>query len=261
MSGGVGKSTLTYNLAYHLHHNQGARVLIVDCDPQASLTTFMGKSPNSFSKTLTNSILDPDVPLEIVREFDWCHLAPTNINLATCEVKLGGVMEKERQLQKVLAKEEQNYDVILLDCPPSLAQIAINCLAAAQKLLVPIQTEYKSVEATINLLRFTVGITKQLNPRLDVFGIVPTMFDSRVKSHNIAIQTIDSMFEKLKVSPVFAKTKIFEPVPRGIDFATATRKHIPLAVLNKKHKALKVLDQIALEMYPQTSQLKEIVNA
>lgn len=245
MSGGVGKSTLTQNLGYHLASDYGAKILLLDFDPQASLTTFMGKSPTSFSETISNSMLDLKLPLPLVDEFEWCTLAPANIYLAQCEIKLGGVMQKETRLKQVLEKVSGDYDIILIDCPPSLGQLAINCLAAADNLLIPIQTEYKSVEATINLLQMTFEITQQINPYLKVFGVVPTMFDSRVNSHKEAIEMIKEVFEKLKANPLFKDTIIFDPVPRAIDFATATRQHLPLGLHRKSHPALAVLSDIA----------------
>ena len=245
MSGGVGKSTLTQNLGYHLASDYEANVLLVDVDPQASLTTFMGKSPTSFSETIANSMLDLNFPLPLVDEFDWCTLAPANIYLAQCEIKLGGVMQKETRLKQLLKTVSDDYDIVLIDCPPSLGQLAINCLAAADNLLIPIQTEYKSVEATINLLQMTFEITRQINPQLKVFGVVPTMFDSRVNSHKEAIEMITEVFVKLRANSLFESTTIFDPVPRGIDFATATRKHLPLGLHRKNHPALAVLSDIA----------------
>lgn len=245
MSGGVGKSTMTQNIGYHLATGYGAKVLLLDFDPQASLTTFMGKVPTSFEQTVSNCLIDPELPLPLSKDFDWCDLAPTNIYLAHCEIQLGGVMQKEMRLKRVLEKAGQDYDITLVDCPPSLGQLAINCLAAADNLLIPIQTEYKSVEATINLLKMTFEITQQLNPHLKVFGVIPTMFDSRVNSHKEAIEMIEEVFTKLRANPLFKETIIFEPVPRGIDFATATRNHVPLALHRKKHPALSILNNIA----------------
>lgn len=248
MSGGVGKSTMTQNLGYYLATEQGARVLLLDFDPQASLTTFMGKAPTSFSKTVANSMLDLSVPLPIEEDFSWCHLAPTNIYLAQCEIKLGGVMQKETRLKQVLSHDTGQYDITIIDCPPSLGQLAINCLAAADNLLIPIQTEYKSVEATINLLQMTFEITRQINPELKVFGVMPTMFDGRVNSHKEAVEMIKDVFERLRNNPLFSDTIIFDPVPRGIDFAAATRKHIPLALYKKNHPALPVLSDISSQI-------------
>lgn len=248
LSGGVGKTTLTQNLGFHLNKEHGAKVLLVDIDPQASLTTFMGHSPTGFKTTITDSILDTNQQLTIV-DCDWCHLAPTNIYLAKCEIKLGGVMQKEMRLKMVLDKVKDGYDIILIDCPPSLGQLAINCLAAADNLLIPIQTEYKSVEATINLLGMTYEIVGQINPELKVFGVVPTMYDSRNKSHKESIEMITGVFEKVKKNPLFQNTVVFNPIPRRIDFATATRKHCPLALHIKNHPALKKLSTIAEAIY------------
>lgn len=243
MSGGVGKSTLTMNLSYHISHDLEKRVLLIDADPQASLTTFMGVSPFELDKTLLHSLLDKE-PLPIINNEFWCDLAPANIFMSQAEIKLGSELRREYRLADAIKKVSDDYDVVLLDCPPSLGLLSVNCLVAAHYLFIPIQTEYKSVEATINLLQTTYETAQEINPDLLVAGAIPTMHDERTSQAKKALQTITDIFTSLKQNDFFASTEIFTPIPRRTDFANATAQHIPLAKLAPKHPGLKPLQEI-----------------
>ncbi len=245
MSGGVGKSTSTQNIGYHLATSHGCKVLLVDCDPQASLTTFMGFAPTEYKSTITDSFLDPTTPLFIESTPEWCDLAPTNIYLSRCEIELGGKIQRELQLKKILSKVKDSYDLILVDCLPSLGLLAINCMSAADYLIIPIQTEYKSMEATINLLKMTYEITQAVNPQLQILGVIPTMYDKRLVQHQNSLRQIKDMFAKLKANSLFANTEIYDPIPRSTQFGNAASNHIPLAQFQPGHAAIKSLEKIA----------------
>jgi len=244
MSGGVGKSTLTMNLGYHLAVDHKKQVLLVDMDPQASLTTFTGLTPFEMPKTIFHSILSRE-PLAIESGVVHCDLVPSNIFLAQAELKLASELRREYRLSDMLVTVASSYDIILIDCPPSLGLLSVNCLVAADLLLIPIQTEYKSVEATINLLRTTYEIANQVNPYLRVLGAVPTMYDERTSQCRQALDTIEEVFKSLKDNPSFKEAMVFPPVPRRTDFANATVKHLPLALYAPRHSALVSLQAVA----------------
>ncbi len=253
MSGGVGKSTSTQNLGFHLSKDFGASVLLVDCDPQGSLTTFMGFSPLRYRTTIVDSFQDLSTPLFIEKEVEWCDLAPANIYLSRAEITLGGMLQKELQLKRILAKVKDEYDIILVDCLPSLGILAINCMSAADYLIIPIQTEYKSMEATVNLLKMTVELTQQVNPDLEVLGVIPTMFDSRLNQHKSSLSQINEVFTMLRANPLFANTVIFDPIPRSTQFSNASKNHVPLGEFQPKHPAIPTLINVAGQILNQAN--------
>lgn len=244
MSGGVGKSTLTMNLAHHLQE-AGKRVLMVDMDPQASLTTFLGINPFEMESTIYHGLITQHLP-SVVTDLLGCSLIPANIYLSHAELELAAVLRREYRLEQVISKVSDQYDLILIDCPPSLGLLSINCLVAANYLIIPIQTEYKSGEATINLLQTTYEIAQQINQNLQVIGAVPTMYDERTSQSRRALQTITEVFGQLKgTSTSFKDTIVFPPIPRRTDFANATSEHLPLAIYAPKHPAIEPLAIVA----------------
>ena len=244
MSGGVGKSTLTVNLGYHLAHDYSKRVLLIDMDPQASLTTFLGVSPLEAKSTIYQGLLSKEFE-PLVSESAECDLISSNIYLAQAELKLASELRREYKLADVLAKNSSAYDIVLIDCPPSLGLLSVNCLVAADYLLIPIQTEYKSVEATINLLQTAYEIAQEVNPDLRVLGAIPTMYDERTSQSKRALQTIKEVFQSLQSNQSFKGSIVFTPIPRRTDFANATAEHLPLAKYVPRHDALVPVELIA----------------
>lgn len=244
MSGGVGKSTLTMNLGYHLQKDIGKKVLLVDMDPQASLTTFMGLSPFDLDRTIYETLTSKD-ELPIINKLHECDLVPANIYLAQAELQLASELRREYKLSDAINKVNDDYDLILIDCPPSLGLLSINCLVAANYLLIPIQTEYKSVEATVNLLQTTYEIAQEVNPDLLVVGAVPTMYDDRTTQSKRALQTIQEVFKELKQTPSFEQSQVFPEIPRRTDFANSTSEHLPLELYSKQNTAITALKDIA----------------
>lgn len=244
MSGGVGKSTLTMNLGFHLAQNLSKRVLLVDMDPQASLTTFLGVNPFDVESTIYQGLLSKELH-PLASEAAGCDLIPSNIYLAQSELQLASELRREYRLADALSKVSGSYDFVLIDCPPSLGLLSVNCLVAADYLLIPIQTEYKSVEATINLLQTTYEIAQEVNPNLRVMGAIPTMYDERTSQAKRALQTIQDVFESLQKNPSFKGSVVFEPIPRRTDFANATAAHLPLARYSPRHVAVKPIEAIA----------------
>ncbi|MEB3884085.1 ParA family protein [Lyngbya sp. CCY1209] len=236
--GGVGKTSLTMNLGYALAKRK-RRVLLVDLDPQASLTTFCGIDPTELDATLYEALFDKG-ELPIQKTENLTDIVPTNITLSVAEMELVGAMNRERRLKLALEPVADRYDYILIDCPPSLGLLAILGLAASTHLLVPIETEFKSYFGTGLLLETVARVRKHLNPTLEFAGFVPMKYDRRRSQHG---RTYDQMRKELT-----ALAPVFEPVPDSTAFPDAAEERKPLALYKPKHPAVKVLKRIAEEI-------------
>ncbi|MBF2057572.1 MAG: ParA family protein [Cyanobacterium sp. T60_A2020_053] len=170
-SGGVGKSTLTMNLGYHLSQNY--KVLIIDFDPQGSLSLFMGLEPSELDATIYDSLInDEPLPIHSFSEGNL-HLVPSNIKLSGAELELVTADMRDLRLVDTLSTIKDNYDFILIDCPPSLGILSYISLVASTHILVPIQTQYKSFCGTELLLSTVARVKKRANRDLEVLGFVP----------------------------------------------------------------------------------------
>lgn len=234
-SGGVAKTTLTMNLGYHLAKRK-KRVLLLDMDPQSSLTTFMGIEPEELEKTIYEAIISEE-ELPICANIHGMDIAPANINLCAAEIELVSALMREFRLKNTLEPYLPQYDFILIDCPPSLGILTIISLVAATHLLVPIQTQFKAFQGTDLLLRTVDSLKKSANKKLAFAGFVPTMYDGRTAQESRMYGAI-----KEQLSPI---ATVFDPIPRSIAFADATENKMPLAVYKAKHPAVKVLKKIA----------------
>ncbi|GAB1544611.1 AAA family ATPase [Scytonema sp. NUACC21] len=234
-SGGVAKSTLTQNIGYHLAQKKH-RVLLIDMDPQASLTNFMGVEPETLEKTVYDAIVDEE-PLPIYPEkIHGLWLAPTNINLSAAELLLPAATAREYRLKEALSPILNNYDFILIDCPPSLGILSILSLTAATHILVPIQCQFKSFLGTDLLLGTVERVRKKLNKNLQIAGFIPTMLDSRTAQES---RTASAVQEQLS-----SVATVYPPIPKTIAFADASERRLPLALFDKSHSAVKVLKKI-----------------
>src|SRR5436190_6823600 len=179
--GGVGKTTTTINLGAALAEF-GRRVLLVDFDPQGSLSVGLGLNPHEMDKTIYNLLMDRTTRLEDVvmpTGVPGLHLLPSNIDLSAAEVQLVHEVAREQTLQRVLAPAIAAYDVILIDCQPSLGLLTVNALTASDGVIVPLECEYFALRG-VALLKNTIDKVKErLNPDLQVEGILGTMFDGR----------------------------------------------------------------------------------
>lgn len=183
--GGVGKTTTTVNLGVGLA-NAGKKVLLIDADPQGSLTISLGYAqPDNLKFTLADAMTrvltdEPILPGEgILHHEEGVDLLPANIELAGMEVSLVNAMSRETVLRQVLDNVKGQYDHILIDCQPSLGMLTVNALAAANRVLIPVQAEYLPVKGLEQLLRTISKVKRQLNPKLQIDGILLTMVDSR----------------------------------------------------------------------------------
>jgi len=235
-AGGVGKTTVTMNVGYHLAE-AGKRVLLLDMDPQASLTTFMGVNPDKQEQTVYNALVD-GVPFPICHDLHSMDLAPSNEDLSAAERMLSDEVLKELTLKNVLEPISGNYDFILIDCPPSLGFLSISSLLAATHLLIPIETEYKALEGTKQLIK-TIHKVRKGNPLLSIAGIIPTIYNARLTQEKRNLEKIENTFKAATVFPA---------IPDRTDFANASQAHLPLALYAPNNPAIPVLQQIATKL-------------
>lgn len=234
-AGGTGKTTLAMNLGYALVQ-QGRRVLLVDMDPQSSLTVFMGLQPHELGKSVAQSILERE-PLPVANGIHQMDLVPSNLTLSAADVRLATAIAKEKRLKKALASVEQNYDFVLIDCPPTLGVLSVLSLVASTHILIPMQTQYKSFVG-LDLLLGTISELQQeeIAPDLKIAGIIPNLHDRTAQSKEI-LEAVTEQFRG--IAPVFPA------VPRAVAFADASMQHLPLGLYDAKHPALLVLKTIA----------------
>ena len=234
----MAKTSLTMNIGYQLSLLQ-QRVLLVDLDPQASLTIFMGLESHELVSIIADSLLDEDAPLPIHRGLHGMDLVPANIDLSAVEIQLSSVMARETRLQQALAGELDNYDFILIDCPPSLGILSILALTAATHVLVPVQTHFKAFKGVELLLDTIAKVKKRINPSLSIAGFVPTLYTNASQDRQI----LAALQEQ-----VSSLATVFPPIPRATAFADAAMSLQPLAVYSPRHPAIATLEMIALSL-------------
>ena len=188
--GGVGKTTCTVNIAAGLRE-MGKRILIVDLDAQAHLTTALGVPSQNGGPTSHELLLGQAKLNQVIRRARDMDIIPGSLRLAAGEVELGGMPEKEYRLRQALGKAE-GYDYILLDCPPNLGILSINALAAADRVIIPLQAEYLALQSLSKLLETVSAVKKRFNPKLDIGGIVINRFAGRKRlSQEVAAKLED----------------------------------------------------------------------
>lgn len=225
--GGVGKTTTVVNLGAYLAA-LGSRVLIVDCDPQANSTGFVGASPRieGLYEVLVHG--EPIRERIIATETQGVDLLPSSPELAGAEVELLSRDEPGGRLRSALAGIEEDYDYIFLDCPPSLGLLTLNALIAADAVLVPVQCEYLALEGLARLLNTVERVRSQSNPGLQIFGLLMTMYDGRtslsqqvaeeVRRHypTLTFETVIPRNVRLSEAPSFGQSILdYDPLSRG----------------------------------------------
>ena len=209
--GGVAKTTTTLNLGVGLH-DLGARVLAVDLDPQSNLSMSQGVDVESLPLGMYHVLVGQASIAEVIetREID---IAPAGIELAGAELALSGMIGRERALERALRPVRDLYDYILLDTPPSLGLLTVNAMVAADGIIVPVQCEYLSLRGLAQLRETLAQVRENLNPQVDIVGILPTMYDGRTIHGREAVQLLEESFGDRVYRTRIGKTIRFAEAP------------------------------------------------
>lgn len=238
--GGVGKSTTAVNLSAALGE-LNKQVLLVDLDPQGNSTSGLGVEKSELENCVYNVLLD-DMPIEEVIIPDVCEgldLLPATINLAGAEVELVSEIARENRLKDAVGSMRGKYDYIFIDCPPSLGLLTVNSLVAADKLIIPIQTEFYALEGVTKLLESMKRVKTRLNPTLDIFGILLTMYDGRTTLSRQVAAEVNNYFGD----------KVFETIiPRTVKLSEAPSYGIPITQYDPLGKGSKSYIDLAKEV-------------
>lgn len=224
--GGVGKTTTTINLSACLAET-GKRVLTIDLDPQGNTTSGIGLEKDDLENTVYELLLDEcTVKACIYRtQIDSLDIIPSNVNLSGAEIELLGINEKEYILKNAIDYIKDDYDFVIIDCPPALNMLTVNAMTTADSILVPIQCEYYALEGLSQLIHTIDLVQQRLNPRVKIEGVVFTMYDART---NLSMQVVDNVKENLK-------TTIYQTIiPRNIKLAEAPSHGLPINLYDNR---------------------------
>ncbi len=237
--GGVGKTTTSVNLSACLAEF-GKKVLLIDSDPQGNATSGYGVNKSDLEMTIYQVIIDgKNIQDAIVRTEYGIDLLPANIELAGAEVELVAAISRETRLKRAIDTVRENYDYIIIDCPPSLGLLTLNSLAAADTLLMPIQCEFYALEGVSQLMNTMELVQNNLNPSLDVEGVLLTMFDSRTKlSEQVAAE----------VRNHFGDAVYHTMIPRTVRLSEAPSYGQPIIAYDKRSKGAEVYMELAKEV-------------
>ena len=241
--GGVGKTTTSVNLSACLA-DLGQRVLLIDIDPQGNATSGLGVDKSKIEKSIYDALVD-DVPIKdiiIDTEVEKLKILPATIQLAGAEIELVSSMSRETKLKRGIDKIKDDYDYVIIDCPPSLGLLTINSLTAANSILVPIQCEFYALEGLSQLLKTITLIQDNLNQELVLEGVVLTMFDSRTNLSGQVVQEVKNHFQQ----------KVFKTIiPRNVRLSEAPSFGRPVIKYDPKSKGAEVYYKLAKEVLAQ----------
>lgn len=238
--GGVGKTTTAINLSACLSEI-GQKVLTIDIDPQGNTTSGLGVDKHAVENNVYALLLGENTIEECIieTEIENQSLISSDVNLAGAEIELIGIDEKEYILKKAISKIKDNYDFIIIDCPPSLNMLTVNALTASDTVLVPIQCEYYALEGLSQLIHTINLVQERLNPNLQIEGIVFTMYDVRT---NLSNQVVENVKENLDA-------KIYETmIPRNIRLAEAPSYGLPINMYDSKSAGAESYRKLAKEI-------------
>lgn len=236
--GGVGKTTTTVNLSAILA-KKGKKVMIIDADPQGNATSGLGIDKDDV-KSLYDVLVNEEPIEETLEETTMENLdvCPSNINLAGAEVELVSLISREYRLKEQLDKIKDEYDYILIDCPPSLGLITLNAFTAADSVLIPVQCEYYALEGLGQLINTINLVKKHLNKSLEIEGAILTMYDIRTNLSNQVVKEVKKYFDD----------KVFKSViPRNVKLSEAPSYGMSIVEYDSRSKGSKSYDKLAKE--------------
>ena len=236
--GGVGKTTTAVNLTAALH-DLGLKVLLCDFDPQANATSGLGVDKRKIKYSIYDVTINGVDPEMAIVKTKFGDVLPAAADLAGATVELIGAEHRERQLEKALQPLKGKYDIIFIDCPPSLELLTLNGLCAADAILVPVQCEYFALEGLSDLMSTLRMVKRRLNPRLEIFGVALTMFDGRTNFSAQVAQEVRHHFP----GKVFATV-----IPRNIRLAEAPSHGIPVTAYDRTSRGAVAYKAMAEEI-------------
>ena len=236
--GGVGKTTTAVNLTAALH-DLGKKVLLCDFDPQANATSGLGLEKRKIKHSVYDVTINGTPVEQAIVHTKFGDVLPSSADLAGAGVELIGTDNRERQLAKALDRVKNQYDVIFIDCPPSLELLTLNGLCAADGILVPVQCEYYALEGLSDLMSTLRMVKRKLNPSLEIFGVVLTMFDGRTNFSTQVAQEVRRHFP----GKVFASV-----VPRNIRLAEAPSHGLPVTTYDRSSRGSVAYKALAEEI-------------
>ena len=236
--GGVGKTTTAVNLAAALTE-LGKRVLVCDFDPQANATSGLGVDKRKAKFTSYSLIIQEATAAQAIVHTKFADVIPSSADLAGAGVELIGVEHREKQLRRALEPVAQDYDVIFIDCPPSLEMLTLNGLIAADGILIPVQCEYFALEGLSDLMATLRSVKRKLNPGLDIFGVALTMFDGRTNFSTQVAQEVRRHFP----GKVFAAT-----IPRNVRLSEAPSHGLPITAYDRSSRGAMAYRDLAQEV-------------
>lgn len=237
--GGVGKTTTTVNLATLLA-KKGKKVLLIDTDPQGNATSGLGVTKelelSVYDILIGETTFEETVQETAVKNLKVC---PSNISLAGAEVELVAMMSREQRLKTKLDEVKDQYDYILIDCPPSLGLITLNAFTASDSVLIPVQCEYFALEGLGQLLNTVNLVKKHLNKNLEIEGALLTMYDARTNLSNQVVKEVKKYFED----------KVYKTViPRNVRLSEAPSYGMPISIYDPRSKGAKAYEKFAREL-------------
>lgn len=238
--GGVGKTTTSINLAASIAE-MGKRVLAIDLDPQGNMTSGLGVDKNDVENTVYELMLDECSINESIQDtvVKGLRLIPSNVNLAGAEIELLGVNDKEYILKTAVDYIRDDYDFIVIDCPPSLNMLTVNAMTTADTVLVPIQCEYYALEGLSQLIHTINLVQERLNPNLQMEGVVFTMYDART---NLSLQVVENVKDNLQ-------ERVYKTIiPRNVRLAEAPSHGLPINLYDARSTGAEAYHQLAEEV-------------
>ena len=238
--GGVGKTTTAVNLSA-CFAEEGLRTLVVDLDPQANATTGLGINPRNLDYSMYDVLLNDLVMDDVIEAtaVRGLHVAPSSLDLAGAEIELVTAFNRERKLRLALEAITDSYDIVLIDCPPSLGLLTVNGLTAAKEIMVPIQTEYYALEGLGQLIRNIDLVKRNLNSDLELSTIVLVMFDARTK---LSAQVADEVREH------FGDKVCKQVIPRNVRVSEAPSYGQPITIFDPSARGAKAYRTLAKEV-------------